>query len=151
MKLTASKLDRLIEEVMKEDWYEDFGTVPPQKKVPKTSETQSKSSFIDAAIAKRIRLIDIKDKNKLASILSDELDKVIDEVVEEFMRDIKKVNEEAPPGREEQVMKLRKSFAVAKKIVLELMLQLGNQRNKIYENNKKNYIFVEVLLVCSLT
>ena len=115
MKLTASKLDQLIEEVMKEDWYEDFGTVPPQKKVPKTSETQSKSSFIDAAIAKRIRLIDIKDKNKLASILSDELDKVIDEVVEEFMRDIKKVNEEAPPGREEQVKALKKEFCGGKK------------------------------------
>ena len=117
IKLTAEKLDQLIEEVMKEDnWYGDFGTtVPPQKKIPKTSETKSKSSFIDAAIAKRIRLIDIKDKNKLASILSNELDKVIDEVVEEFMRDTKIVNEEAPPGREDQVMKLKQKFCGGKK------------------------------------
>jgi regulator of extracellular matrix RemA (YlzA/DUF370 family) len=118
MKLTASKLDRLIEEVMKEDNFygEEYSTfLPPQKKVPKTSETKSKSSFIDAAIAKRIRLIDIKDKNKLANILSDELDKVIDEVIAEFMRENNKVNEEAPPGREEQVMKLKKKFCDGKK------------------------------------
>jgi hypothetical protein len=83
--------------------------------VPKTSETKSKSSFIDAAIAKRIRLIDIKDKNKLANILSVELDKVIDEVIAEFMRENNKVNEEAPPGREEQVMKLKKKFCDGKK------------------------------------
>ena len=118
MRLTKSQLRKIILETLDESFMNPGGygvSHPKQKKFKKPDRTHSEQELVASVIQDKFRSgIEWNQQKELTASLTQAIDKAIEGVLANFER--QPLTEEAPPGKEDQVKALKKSFAEVKMI-----------------------------------